>query len=207
MIFLDEPYLSSVGSGFSPIQRDDVVTMLKEVINYLRERSDALIGIHCCGNTDWSMVIEAEPNIINFDAFDYMDHFLLYRKEIVRFLKMGGILAWGVVPTTNLSEDQSVDTLLLILENGLRRIGEWGIDRDMLAERSILTPVCGMGTMTPELARKGMDLLYRLFINVGQTKRLPIDESYKNTSGKGLFSDCRGRGYRSACLCCKGVAR
>jgi len=162
VIFLDEPYLSSVGSAFSPVQRGDVIMMLEEVIRYLKERSHALIGVHCCGNTDWSMVIESGPDIINFDAFDYMAHFFLYRKEIVRFLEEGGILAWGMVPTANLSGDQSVDTLLSALEKGLMKICEWGIKREMLFERSILTPACGMGSMTPGLAQKGMELLYGL---------------------------------------------
>ncbi|MCP4669241.1 MAG: hypothetical protein GY849_23150, partial [Deltaproteobacteria bacterium] len=95
IIFLDEPYLSGFGSAFSPIERHQVIDLLGAVITYLRENSDALIGIHCCGNTDWAMLLEAGPDIINFDAFGYMDYFLLYKDDIIRFLDQDGIVAWG----------------------------------------------------------------------------------------------------------------
>lgn len=162
MIFLDEPYLSGFGSAFSPIQRHEVIDLLRTVIHYLKENSDALVGIHCCGNTDWPMVVEAGPDIINFDAFEYMDYFLLYPDDIVRFLREGGTVAWGIVPTTNFTGDESAEELFSRLEQGLNRVYEWGIDPGILAERSIITSACGMGTMAPEAAKKNLDLLSQL---------------------------------------------
>ncbi|MBW2111083.1 MAG: hypothetical protein JRH00_06565 [Deltaproteobacteria bacterium] len=159
VIFMDEPYLSGFGSAFSPVQRHEVIDTLRIVMDYLRENSQALIGIHCCGNTDWSMLLEAGPDIINFDAFDYMDHFLLYREDLVRFIDGGGAIAWGIVPTSGFTGEESVDGLLIRLEKGLNRVTEWGVDRGLLARRSILTPSCGMGTMAPEEARAAMALL------------------------------------------------
>lgn len=159
ILFLDEPYLSGFGSAFSSIQRHEVIHLLRTVINYMRENSDTLIGIHCCGNTDWPMIIEPGPDIINFDAFDYMDHFLLYPDELVRFLKGGGTIAWGIVPTLGSSGKESVDGLFSRLEKGLGRIHDWGITPELIAQRSILTPACGMGAMSPEAAKKGMELL------------------------------------------------
>ncbi len=162
IIFLDEPYLSGFGSAFSPIQRDEVIDILRTVMDYLRENSDTLIGIHCCGNTDWPMIMEAGPDIINCDAFDYMDHFLLYPDDIVRFLRGGGTVAWGIIPTSGSTGKESAEALFSKIEEGFRRVHEWGIDPGMLAERSILTPACGMGTMEPETAKSGLDLLSRL---------------------------------------------
>ncbi len=162
VIFLDEPYLSGFGSAFTSIQRHEVVDLLSTVIHYLKDNSDTLVGIHCCGNTDWSMIAEAGPDIINFDAFEYLDYFLLYPDDIARFLKKGGTVAWGIVPTSNFTGDESVEDLFSKLEEGFNRIYEWGIDPAMLSERSILTPACGMGTMTPEASKKGFDLLSNL---------------------------------------------
>ncbi|NQU13432.1 MAG: hypothetical protein HQ561_04760 [Desulfobacteraceae bacterium] len=159
VIFLDEPYLSSFGSAFSAIQRQEVIDILRTVIDYLKERSDALIGIHCCGNTDWAMVLEAGPDIINFDAFEHMEHFLLYPDEILRFMREGGTVAWGIIPTTKFTDNDSVESLSLRLKGGLEQLIEWGMDAEMLAKRSILTPACGMGTMSPEAARRGIELL------------------------------------------------
>ena len=162
VIFLDEPYLSGYGSAFSSIQRHEVIEALQSIIGYLKENSDTLVGIHCCGNTDWSMIVEASPDIINFDAFEYMDYFLLYPDDILRFLKGGGVMAWGVVPTSALIESESSEGLSSRLESGLSQIREWGIGPDMLAQRSILTPACGMGTMEPEGAQAGTKLLAHL---------------------------------------------
>ena len=159
IIFVDEPYLSSFGSAFSPIERDEAVGILRTVIDYLRENSDTLIGIHCFGNTDWPMIIEAGPDIINFDAFDYMDYFLLYPDDILRFLQGGGTVAWGIIPTTSFTGEESVQGLSQRLNNGLKRVSEWGMDPDIIAQRSILTPACGMGTMRPEAATRALDLL------------------------------------------------
>ena len=162
IIFLDEPYLSGFGSAFTPIQRHEVIALLKEVIDYIRERTDALIGVHCCGNTDWPMIIESGPDIVNFDAYGYMDTFLLYPEALLGFLSKGGAIAWGIVPTADFTGEQSVESLLNRLQQGLNRLREWGIDTDKIARSSILTPACGMGTMENRLADRVLVLLSEL---------------------------------------------
>lgn len=166
VLFLDEPYLAGFGSAFSPIERHEVIEMIKEVIDYLRERADVLIGIHCCGNTDWSMIIEADPDIINFDAFAFMDYFLLYPDEISRFVKKGGTIAWGIVPTSDFKGTETVDELRLKLEHGLKSLREIGLDSDLIASRSIITPSCGMGTMEESASNRILELLSELSSNM-----------------------------------------
>ena len=162
IIFLDEPYLSGYGSAFLTVQRHEVIGLIKEVINYLRERSEALIGIHCCGNTDWPMIIETGPDIISFDAFSYMDYFLLYPKEIGGFLERGGNIAWGIVPTFAFTGKETVESLFSLLQKGLDRILSWGLSPGLVARQSLLTPACGMGTMKEGAAEKALDLLSQL---------------------------------------------
>jgi methionine synthase II (cobalamin-independent) len=162
LIFLDEPSLSGFGSAFSPIQRHEVVSLLKEMIDYVRQRSDALIGIHCCGNTDWSMIIEAAPDIISFDAFEYVDYFLLYAEQLSRFMEDGGIIAWGIVPTSAYSGQESVEGIFSGLKRALNRFSELEIDSEALIRNAILTPSCGMGTMDETSAHGVLDLLSAL---------------------------------------------
>ena len=162
ILFLDEPYLSGYGSAFTPIQRHEVVGLLKEVIDYIRDRSDALIGVHCCGNTDWPMIIEAGPDIINFDAYGYMDTFLLYPEELSRFISDGGAIAWGIVPTADFTGEETIEGLLTRLGVGLKRFEEWGLDAERIAKCSLLTPACGMGTMDEALADRVLVLLSQL---------------------------------------------
>ena len=162
ILFIDEPSLSGFGSAFSSIQRHEVIHLLKEIINYVKKHSDALIGIHCCGNTDWPMIMESGPDIINFDAFDYMDSFLLYPEEIMKFINNGGIIAWGIVPTFVFTGKETVEGLLSRLEEGLTQLYEWGLKKEIIRANSMLTPACGMGTMKEGSSRTVLDMLSML---------------------------------------------
>ena len=170
IIFLDEPYLSGFGSAFSPIERHEVVSLLKEVIDYIKEKSDALVGIHCCGNTDWSMIVDAGPDIINFDAFSFLDYFLLYPNDISRFIKGGGTIAWGIVPTGDSAGQGDLDALYAILNKGLDALYNLGLDKDMVQAASILTPACGMGTMKEEDSEEVLNLLSGLYKRMTSTR-------------------------------------
>ncbi|MBN2062715.1 MAG: hypothetical protein JW882_20100 [Deltaproteobacteria bacterium] len=159
IIFLDEPALSGFGSAFSPIDRLEVVKILKGVIDYLKGKTDTLIGIHCCGNTDWSMILEADPHIVSFDAFGFMDFFLLYPEEIIHFIKNGGIIAWGIVPTSGATGKETIDELYLRLLKGLENLHDQGLEPELIYSNSILTPACGMGSMDEASALGIMELL------------------------------------------------
>jgi len=162
VIFLDEPSLSGFGSAFSPLERHEVIELLRSMIGYLRQHADVLIGIHCCGNTDWSMILDASPDIVSFDAFDHMDYFLLYPKDIKRFLDGGGIVAWGIVPTCGPIGKETVEALSARVTQGFDRIKAWGVDPDRLATQSLLTPACGMGSLTESSAIEILSVLPRL---------------------------------------------
>ena len=162
VIFLDEPSLSGFGSAFSSIQRQDVIDKLKMMISYLKDNSDCLVGIHCCGNTDWPMIMAAGPDIINFDAFAFIEHFLLFPNDIERFLKSGGTIAWGIVPTSGFTGSESLKDLLKKIEDGIEKIVKKGLNSQTIVERSILTPSCGMGSMPTADAHSAMGLLARL---------------------------------------------
>lgn len=162
IFFIDEPALSGFGSAFFPIQRHAVIEYLKEIMIYLRERTDVLIGIHCCGNTDWAMIIEAGPDIVSFDAYGYLDHFFLYTEEIKAFVRAGGAIAWGLVPTLEKEPEGSIHFLAHRLDEGLDRLVGLGLDADIVSKRSILTPACGMGTMEPGEAITAMGQLCEL---------------------------------------------
>lgn len=159
VIFVDEPSLSGFGSAFSPIERHQVIDILQKMFSQIKESNEVLIGIHCCGNTDWSMIVEAGPDILNFDAFSFMEPFLLYGEAIGRHIEKGGLIAWGMVPTSAASEKVRVTSLLSSLKHGLETLEEMGLGKGLLAERSLLTPACGMGSLSQEDAKSAMKLL------------------------------------------------
>jgi cobalamin biosynthesis protein CobD len=87
--FVDEPILSAFGSStYVSVTRDDTVAKLGEVIEAVHSEG-ALAGVHCCGNTEWPILMDAGVDIINFDAFDYGETILLHPDAFESHLKAG----------------------------------------------------------------------------------------------------------------------
>ena len=159
IIFIDEPILSAIGSSaYLGIERGDVKKALDEVIDSIHS-GGALAGIHCCGNTDWSLVISTKIDILSFDAYHFFNSITLYPEDINGFLNRGGTLAWGIIPT---GEDISHETekgLSERLNSQFRTLREIGIGNEMLKTQCLITPSCGTGSMEADQARKVFELL------------------------------------------------
>jgi methionine synthase II (cobalamin-independent) len=151
IIFLDEPAMETLGSAFSPAAPELVAEKLDEVIEAIHEVG-GIAGIHCCGNADWPLIFNTRVDIVNFDAFGYLERVLLYPAEIRAFFARGGALAWGIVPTGAFTGAESADSLIERLEVGIRRLETAGIPRDTILRQGIITPSCGLGSLTPEHA-------------------------------------------------------
>jgi hypothetical protein len=158
--FIDEPILSAFGSStYVSVQREDVVSILKEVIDAVHA-DKALAGIHCCGNTEWSILIDAGVDIVNFDAFEYADTIAMYGEAVKRHLYRGGILAWGVVPTSVAIREQTVETLLSKFEQGVDNlVAKAGVTKQQVLEQAMITPSCGTGSMDVADAEKVFSLV------------------------------------------------
>lgn len=157
--FIDEPILSAFGSSvYISVTREEVVAVLKEVIDYVHADS-ALAGIHCCGNTEWSILIDAGVDIVNFDAFDYGETIAMYIDKVKPHLERGGILAWGVVPTSKAIREQTVESLEVRLETVMNNLASKGIDKKLIAEQAIITPSCGTGSLDQADAEKVFDMV------------------------------------------------
>jgi hypothetical protein len=156
--FIDEPILSAFGSStYVSVKREDVVSILKEVIDAVHA-DKVLAGIHCCGNTEWSILIDAGVDIVNFDAFEYGETIAMYSDKVKTHLEKGGMLAWGVVPTSKVIRNLTVETLEAQLEKVMDNLASKGIDKKLIAEQAIITPSCGTGSLEPADAEKVFEL-------------------------------------------------
>ena len=165
MVFLDEPSLLGFGSQtFITISQEDVTTDVNEVVAAIHDRG-ALAGVHCEANTDWSMLMETDLDILDFDAYDHMQAITLYPDELHAFLERGGWLGWGIVPTLDreAAATETLPSLLDRFDEGLGRLERKGFDRGLLLRRALITPSCGAGgVLTEPLAERVLGILRQL---------------------------------------------
>ena len=165
MIFLDEPGLLGYGSQtFITIGREDIIADVNEVVTAIHERG-GLAGVHCEANTDWSLLMETDLDILDFDAYEHMQALTLYPAELHTFLERGGSLGWGIVPTLDreAAATATIPSLLARFDEGVERLVSKGFDREYLLRRALITPSCGAGgVLTEPLAERVLDLLRQL---------------------------------------------
>lgn len=164
IIFIDEPSISQLGtSAFITISTEEVVEMIKEISDLIKENG-AISAIHCCGKCDWDIPISAGVDIINFDAYTFSQNLSLHSKSIKSFLEQGGKIAWGVIPTLHpeVLENAKLDTMLTVFKKAVKYLTEKGIDEKIIIANSLITPSCGAGALSEDLAEKAMDLTKQL---------------------------------------------
>jgi methionine synthase II (cobalamin-independent) len=169
IIFLDEPAMETLGSAFSPAAPELVAEKLDEIIDAIHERG-GIAGIHCCGNADWPLIFNTKVDIVNFDAFGYLERVLLYPAQIHTFLARGGALAWGIVPTSAFTGSETADNLVEKLESGVRRLEAGGVPRATILRQSLITPSCGLGSLTPERA----ETILKLTLEISERLRRTV---------------------------------
>ena len=156
VIFLDEPALAGFGSSeLIGLSKEFVSACLDEVFEAIHAEG-GVTGIHVCANTDWSMVMESQADIVNFDAYGYFDRFILYESHIVDFFRSDRVLAWGLVPTLN-PEDilrENAESLAARFFDQVDQVAALGIETAAVLSQSLITPSCGAGSLTLDFAEK-----------------------------------------------------
>lgn len=159
VIFFDEPSLTGFGSAFFPISREEVARILTETIEAAKEPGPVAIGVHCCGNTDWALLLETPLDILSFDSYGFFDPFLLYDQALTAFLHRGGRVAWGLVPTGEELAQETEDSLWERFHSQVERLAGLGFGVREVLQRSLLTPACGLGYLNPEEATRALKFL------------------------------------------------
>ena len=160
IIFFDEPALAGFGSSeFISISKDTIIQSLEEVMEAVHAEG-GLAGVHVCANTDWSLILDSTADIVSFDAYSYFERFILYKDSIKEFLNAGKIIAWGIVPTLNVDklENETTGSLINQWKEKAAQLEKLGIDSNQLISQSLITPSCGAGSLSTELAIKVLRL-------------------------------------------------
>jgi hypothetical protein len=165
IVFLDEPSLLGFGSQtYLTVSRADVIHDINEVAGVIHAQG-ALAGVHCEANTDWSLLMETDLDVLDFDAYDHMQAITLYPDELGSYLDRGGWLGWGLVPTLDpqAAASETLGSLSSRFDDGIRHLGRKGFEEGLLRRRALITPSCGAGVALNEpLAERVLDLLAEL---------------------------------------------
>ncbi len=174
--FIDEPILSAFGSStYVSVTREDVVAKLGEVMDAVHAEG-ALAGVHCCGNTEWSILMDAGVDIVNFDAFDYGETIALYPEAVKR--PSGGGQGSGL---GHRSDQQRQDSggngasltakFSALVENLAKATG---LDRQLIVRQALITPSCGTGSLPVADAELVFKTLHELSTTLRQKIGAPV---------------------------------
>ncbi|RKY15396.1 MAG: hypothetical protein DRP63_06990 [Planctomycetota bacterium] len=153
--FFDEPVMAAWGA-YPTLTPQLVVEALRFVFATLKEaHPDVMVGLHCCGNTDWGLVLSAEPDVLSFDAFNYGETLLLYGDALAAHAERSGVFAVGIVPTDAAVADVSCQQLVQKAQDLIDSI----VQKAGQQASFILTPSCGAGSLNEEMGQRVFNLL------------------------------------------------
>ena len=164
IIFADEPYMSAFGSVSMSLSKERVINLLEEVFGGIH----GVKGVHCCGNTDWAVLLDTSADIVSFDAYNYAQSLSLYPESVKKFLDRKGAIAWGIIPNDEESlAKESVASLKDRLEEAMAPFTRKGIRFQQLVEQGLLTPSCGLASLaTKEASARVLELLAELSLEM-----------------------------------------
>jgi methionine synthase II (cobalamin-independent) len=163
LIFFDEPLLSGYGSISMNLGKEEIIECLNRAISSLQGPS----GIHICGATDWSVIMQTGIKVLHFDAYRFFPNMLAYASELKQFLFKGGRLAWGIVPSEeDFLKQETISNLLKSLEEKIRLLIKEGIPEEVLMKNSLISQSCGLSSLSEDLAEKALKLTKELSLNM-----------------------------------------
>jgi methionine synthase II (cobalamin-independent) len=161
LMFLDEPSLCGFGStAYLGVTAQDIKKDLNEAVSLIHQ-AQAWAGVHCCENTDWAILLQSDIDVLNFDAYGFFDRVFLFKQELIDFINRGGTLAWGIVPTHSEEVISTVTPEVLIdqWKEEVQNLSSAGVSMEKIIHQSLITPSCGMGSLSAEAALKVLQLL------------------------------------------------
>jgi len=160
VVFLDEPFLSS---KFQPedygLGWGDVQGWLAGIFTALQEEG-ILTGLHSCGSGPWDWAFGLPVEIFHFDGFQYMNLLLENPNGLKEFIRRGGTVSWGLVPTGMVKGSfPDPAELFQIWEDAFGNLLKRGFDREELIGRSFFSTTCGLGNCSPGVAEEAIRCL------------------------------------------------
>ena len=103
IIILDDPLINRVGDvkrQYEAVNRDIIVNMYSKVVERIKDTGSA-VGVQCFEKCDWKIPIDANVDIISFNAYSYPNNLNIIAEKVNTFLAAGGRINWAIVPVIN----------------------------------------------------------------------------------------------------------
>jgi hypothetical protein len=154
VFFVDEP-------GLYAFERNNPRHLLAlselKVLAVALQREGALVGVHCCSNTEWKNLLDLNLDLLSIDVRLSLDAVLEERDAVARFLAGGSVLSLGIIPT-DLASTYQVTELVESVEAALRATLPPDRLPQLLAQLPV-TPACGLAMRTVIDAERVFDEL------------------------------------------------
>ena len=112
-------------------------------------------------------MLGADFDILSFDAYNYAPSLSLYPAEVKKFLEKGGAIAWGIIPNDEPSlKKETVASLKDRLEAAMAPFTRNGIPFKQLISQGLLTPSCGLASISIDATAQALGLLAELAANI-----------------------------------------
>lgn len=154
LLFIDEPALSlakAVG-----VAEDQLASVLRHLLTSLRA-AGAVAGLHCCAGLPFPLMLQANPDVLSFDAHAGLEQFCANRGARA-FIRDGGQVAFGLVPTWSRLDGLTAESLFFRWLDAASAAG----DLRQLARHSLVTATCGLGLLDHTAARAAFDIAHGL---------------------------------------------
>ncbi|MFZ4714802.1 MAG: hypothetical protein ACOYL6_13880 [Bacteriovoracaceae bacterium] len=148
VIFIDEPILTIFKSSSDPL----FITGISELtmLALCFRKNGAVVGMHSCGNALWKNVLDLPLDYLSFDCKLSTTQVLQEEDSVNNFLKGGGKLSLGLLPTQMFDQGEAE-------VNPEELLRPW----EKHQNETLLTCACGLGLKTPEKAELFLSLLNR----------------------------------------------
>ena len=137
-VWLDEPGLDYVFSGLSGYNdrqaKEDYWSFLQGL--------EGPKGLHLCPNVNLPYLLELGVEILSFDAYQIESMPKEYATAAAKFLKNGGVISWGIVPTeSSVLAKETPETLAKLLIDYWEVISEnTDLSLKQIAEQALVAP-------------------------------------------------------------------
>jgi len=137
-VWLDEPGLGWVFSGLSGY--NDV--QAKHDYRSFLAGFDEPRALHLCANINLPYLLELGIELLSFDAYQLGLMPKGYTSAVAEFLRSGGIISWGIVPTNSEGLDKETPETLAGLLSGYWEVisQNTGISANQIAEQALIAP-------------------------------------------------------------------